>query len=204
MAFYDIWMPKLVGTLKSFFRTEGLFFGQERAIAPSNPSSGYYKFYPKTDGSWYLLDSSGTETELTSGGGDGEIPLGAIIAHYAGSSLTGMPSIATVQAAGFALCDGTTAATQGISGATITEATPDLNGGAEFIRASDTAGTEQSHQLESHTHSYGNERGTLNTFFTDHSGRYDATGSTGSPGGCSTGSETRPDYVTVVWFMRVK
>ena len=39
----------------------------DQSSTPSNPSSGYYKFYFKTDGKAYALDSSGTETEIGSG-----------------------------------------------------------------------------------------------------------------------------------------
>lgn len=35
-----------------------------QAGSPSNPSSGYYKFYVKDDGFAYLLNSSGTETQI--------------------------------------------------------------------------------------------------------------------------------------------
>jgi hypothetical protein len=45
----------------------------EQASTPSNPSSGDKKFYAKTDGKVYTLDSSGNEVEVGSGGGSGGI-----------------------------------------------------------------------------------------------------------------------------------
>lgn len=41
----------------------------EQASAPANPSAGFRKFYVKTDGKAYLLDSAGSERALGSGGG---------------------------------------------------------------------------------------------------------------------------------------
>ncbi len=35
---------------------------------PDTPSTGYWKIYPKTDG-WYILDDTGTETIISTGGG---------------------------------------------------------------------------------------------------------------------------------------
>lgn len=43
----------------------------EQIATPSNPSSGYNKVYPKSDGKFYSLKSDGTEEEL--GGGEGGI-----------------------------------------------------------------------------------------------------------------------------------
>jgi hypothetical protein len=44
----------------------------EQISTPSNPSAGYNKLYPKSDGKWYNLKSDGTESELGSGAGSGE------------------------------------------------------------------------------------------------------------------------------------
>ena len=43
----------------------------EHIATPSNPSSGSNKLYTKSDDKLYLLDSSGTETEIGAGGGGG-------------------------------------------------------------------------------------------------------------------------------------
>jgi hypothetical protein len=45
----------------------------DQASTPSSPSSGYYKIYAKTDGKAYLLNSSGVESPIGSGGGSGGI-----------------------------------------------------------------------------------------------------------------------------------
>lgn len=44
----------------------------DQASAPSSPSSGNYKFYVKTDGTAYVLNSSGIETAVGVGGGTNE------------------------------------------------------------------------------------------------------------------------------------
>lgn len=70
------------------------------------------------------------------------IGVGSIIAHT--TNLAGSETVAELQARGFALCDGTTAASQGITDAIITAATPNLNGG-RFLRG---GGAGQSGTLE--------------------------------------------------------
>lgn len=40
----------------------------ERPTTPTTPAAGFILFYPKTDHSFYRLDSTGTETQI--GGGD--------------------------------------------------------------------------------------------------------------------------------------
>lgn len=64
------------------------------------------------------------------------VGLGTIVAHT--THLMGSETIAEMQARGFALCDGSTAASQGIADAIITGATPNLNGG-RFLRGGTTA-----------------------------------------------------------------
>lgn len=44
----------------------------DQSSTPASPSSGYYKFYVKTDGSAYVLNSSGVETAVGAGGGTNE------------------------------------------------------------------------------------------------------------------------------------
>lgn len=46
--------------------------------APSTPESGYVTLYAKTDKKLYLKDDAGTETDLTSGGGSGDVATDAI------------------------------------------------------------------------------------------------------------------------------
>lgn len=70
---------------------------------------------------------------------DGMVGIGTIVAHTA--HLTGSTSIAQMRAAGFAVCDGTTPASQGIEDAVVTGATPDLTG--QFLRGATTSGDFQ-------------------------------------------------------------
>lgn len=48
---------------------DGINFTQ--IATPSSPSSGFNKIYPKSDGNFYTLNSSGIEAQLGSGGGGG-------------------------------------------------------------------------------------------------------------------------------------
>lgn len=59
------------------------------------------------------------------------VGVGTIVAHT--TNLAGSETIVEMQARGFALCDGTTPASQGITQALITGATPNLSGG-RFLR----------------------------------------------------------------------
>jgi hypothetical protein len=77
-------------------------------------------------------------------------PLATIITVYIG--IAGGPSIADMQANGWALCDGTTPASQGISGAAITAAMPDLNNTGKFLRGGTTAGIMQAESIGAHNH----------------------------------------------------
>lgn len=54
---------------------------------PSNPSSGFNKIYPKSDGLFYTLDSGGNEVAVGSGSGSGEI--NAVSNPSAASGTTG-------------------------------------------------------------------------------------------------------------------
>jgi hypothetical protein len=53
--------------MAQYIRSVG-FAGQ--ASAPTNPTSGNYKTYFKTDGKMYYKDSAGTEVEVGAGGGE--------------------------------------------------------------------------------------------------------------------------------------
>ena len=70
---------------------------EESGSAPSTPPAGVVRIYCKTsDSKLYIKNSSGTESDLTGGGGD-SIPAGSIM-PYAGSSAP----------AGWLLCHGST------------------------------------------------------------------------------------------------
>ncbi len=70
----------------------------------------------------------------------GSVGIGSIIGHTVGGQAT---SIAEMQRRGFALCDGTTPASQGVENAVLTGATPDLNTTGRFLRGSTTGGAFQ-------------------------------------------------------------
>jgi hypothetical protein len=106
------------------------------------------------------------------------VPIGTILPVYIG--LAGVPSVADLQARGWALCNGTTPASQGIANPVITVATPDLNNTGRFIRGGTTAGTVQADSVGAHNHPAGFSGGSTNTVG-DHTHSFSAT--TSSHGG---------------------
>jgi hypothetical protein len=167
---------------------------------PSAPPDGYRRLYPKSGGRLCDLGAASPETAL----GSGKVPIGTVIAHFTGG-VPNAAAFAEIRAAGFAVCDGTTPASQGISEAVITDAMPDLNGEARFLRGGAAAGTAQDHAMQSHTHAY-QKVGAAVTAESGSSGYYSGSGSgasSGTPTGAS-GSETRPINTSVIWIMRVR
>lgn len=85
----------------------------------------------------------------------GMVPIGSIVAHH--PDINGAAGISALRDAGFALCDGTTAAAQGIEDAAITGTLPDLNvgdGTGRFLRGTTgSTGELQDDQLQGHIHS---------------------------------------------------
>lgn len=77
------------------------------------------------------------------------VPLGTIIPVYIG--LTGVPTTAALQASGWALCNGTSPASQGVTGAVVTT-TPDLNSTGRFLRGGTLAGIVQADNVGTHAH----------------------------------------------------
>lgn len=61
----------------------------DQASTPSNPSAGFYKSYIKTDGKAYILNSSGTESKMGSGGGIFEASQNLILNNSFESDTTG-------------------------------------------------------------------------------------------------------------------
>ena len=94
-------------------------------------------------------------TAITGANIGGLIPLGGYIAM--GIGITGAASDANMLTAGFAKCDGTTPAAQGVSSPTITATMPDINAGA-FIRGNTVAWTTgaASGGADTHTHTMAN------------------------------------------------
>ncbi len=127
-------------------------------------------------------------------------------------SLTGAVTKATLQSKGWAICDGTTPASQGIADATITT-TPDLR--ERFLRhsADETTGgtggastvTLDVSQIPAHTHNIHYERNTANSS-TSVVGGYEGangTATTQSTGG-GLAHENKPPYYDICYFIKVK
>lgn len=127
-------------------------------------------------------------------------------------SVTGAVTKASLQARGWAICDGTTPAAQGISDATITT-TPDLR--ERFLRhsANETTGgtggastvTLDITQIPAHNHTLNYIRSTTGTR-TKITGGFD--GTSGSTTTSSTGGglshENKPPYYDICYFIKVK
>lgn len=79
----------------------------------------------------FAADAPALAGEVNGNFGAVAVGLGTLVAHT--TNLAGSETVVEMQARGFALCDGTTPAAQGITGALITAATPNLNGG-RFVR----------------------------------------------------------------------
>lgn len=162
----------------------------------------------------------------------GAVGIGSIIAHV--THLPGSESVEAMRARGFAVCDGSTPAEQGIADAVLAGATPDLNAAGRFLRGTDgptgvlqadaTARNGLALSETPHDHvtrvSDGpgscNRTALFNTGSVSAGPRVEWTRTTAS--GCSydtngavsnttleTGdAETRPANMSVVWLMRVR
>ena len=155
--------------------------------------------------------------------------VGSIIWHA--THLTGADSLTTMRSKGWALCDGTTALSQGVLNAVITGTLPDLVTDGRFIRAGSSSGTLQDDQIVAHkhtltdpTHSHNIRRNVGGGGPAEVGGgtAFDATdvstdaastgitiadaitlGGTGDPA-VSTGDETRPINISMLPLMRVR
>ncbi|MFX1587237.1 MAG: hypothetical protein ACFFC1_03695 [Promethearchaeota archaeon] len=160
----------------------------------------------------------------------GRVGIGSVIAHH--PDISGAESVSDMRAKGFATMDGTTPASQGISGAIITGAMPDWNGDERFLRGCDpgSAGTEQLDAFQGHKHRQGGiiansssayQVLTWGSYSPSPYPDYEYEPNTaeddevlpytspadygdGTHGTPRTDSETRPINVSVVWMMRVK
>ncbi|MCA9424307.1 MAG: hypothetical protein KC940_19450 [Candidatus Omnitrophica bacterium] len=95
----------------------------------------------------------------------GMIPIGSIIAHHL--DLSSAADLARITSSGFALCNGTTAASQGVADPVITGALPNLNVGdgiGRFLRGTTgTTGAEQDDQIQGHFHALPNHTHTASS-----------------------------------------
>jgi len=170
-------------------------------------------------------DSSSDELKISDGatfnaigGGSGTSQLGEV--RMFALSMTGAVTKATLQSAGWAICDGTTPATQGISSPTI-ETTPDLQN--NFIRMSNDESSGGSGGSETHNHLWSIKGGSWNAIAsanTSTNGLEQSYNSAGTVTGFSNDSgtlvmdgngdaytnkiSTLPTYYEVAYFMRVK
>ena len=154
-----------------FLFSRQLAYLMQEGIAEWDASTEYHENSivkdPGTIDQYYSIADDNTGNELTDdtkwlpvGSGPG-IPLGGYVAVAIG--MTGADSDATMIAKGFAKCNGTTPATQGVVSPAITATMPNINDGA-FIRGNATAWTTgaksggadtvtlSSTELPSHTH----------------------------------------------------
>jgi len=129
-------------------------------------------------------------------------------------SVSGAVTKASLQARGWAICDGTTAAAQGITSPTITAATPNLEN--KFIRGSDDEASSGTGGSETHNHQWFESS---NDTSWDENGGADrsmsittyAAGSTGpwdmvaQPVDLYTSNtSTLPSYYELVFFIKVR
>jgi len=112
-------------------------------------------------------------------------------------SMTGAVTKSALQTRGWAICDGTTPITQGITSPTI-ETTPDLQN--KFISMSDdeSSGTTGGSATMAHTHSTG-----ATTSYYDN-GSYSAVKTVNSSTGGATNTENRPPFYEMAFFIKVK
>ncbi len=152
------------------------------------------------------MTSNGPVFGLPPDGAIGEVKMFAL-------SISGAITKAILQARGWAICDGTTAADQGVTSATITAATPNLEN--KFIMGSDnetsgSTGGESTHtlteaEMPAHTHNVtiqnytggGNDIGGVGGLGTT------STNATSSVGN-DTAHENKPPYYELVFFIKVR
>jgi len=160
-----------------------------------------------TEGEMYYDSTSGLKVRGSSsfaviGGGElGEVKMFAL-------SMTGAITKAALQGKGWAICDGTTPAAQGISSPTI-ETTPNLQ--EKFLRMSNDETSGGTGGADTHTHvvpraGYGyNGSKTHGVLLTSNNGTISDSGTSISSATPDSGSSSSlPAYYEVAYFMKVK
>jgi hypothetical protein len=155
--------------------------------------------FPKVDGNVLYASEVNTVMGL----------LGQII--QVDISRTGALSKANLQAKGWAICDGTTPSSQGISSPTITT-TPDLR--EKFLRHSanettgGTGGSATKNLAHTHTYSGGNSavQNSDNNLYSASNGGLNTSGvvSISLANGGSTTQDILPPYYDICYFIKVK
>lgn len=155
-----------------------------------------------------IIDEYGQETNILNN--LGEVKMFAL-------SISGAVTKANLQSNGWAICDGTTPASQGISGAIITS-TPDLQ--HKFIRMSNDETSGGAGGSETHNHQWkSSASGTgypIETLSGTSGGKtYDSSGNLISVDSSTSGhikpynyytskEDTKPPYYELVYFIKVK
>lgn len=137
-------------------------------------------------------DLDDTNNAIIGGGLLGEVKMFAL-------SMSGAITKASLIARGWAICDGTTPATQGISSPTITT-TPDLQN--KFISMSDdeTSGTTGGSATMAHTHSHTHTGDGDAVRFLASGGDYKLT----NDATAASNTENRPPFYEMAFFLKVK
>ena len=133
-------------------------------------------------------------------------------------SIAGAVTKANLQSRGWAICDGTTPAAQGISSADITAATPNLE--HKFIRMSNDESSGGTGGAESHVHQWFNNSGTSgnNSIFIENNagaGDYNTFQSDGTTpenfdddymntDSYTDSQDSKPPYYELAFFIKVK
>ena len=152
--------------------------------------------FPFDDGN--VITAAGQNQAGRFAGALGEVKMFAL-------SETGAVTKANLQAAGWAICDGTTPTAQGISSADITSATPNLEN--KFIMGSDnetsgtTGGANQTDLSHDHTLTSTKQIDSITTGSGDY---IQDTSTTTTNSQLSATYDNRPAFYELVFFMKVK
>ena len=146
-----------------------------------------------TDDNLLAADLNDTINASLNGGFLSEVKMFAL-------SMTGAITKAVLQGNGWAICDGTTPAAQGISSPTITT-TPDLQDKFISMSNDESSGTTGGSATMAHTHTV--TPASLGYVFNDGSQRTPAAPSQVTSSAASN-TENRPPFYELVFFMKVK
>ena len=151
-----------------------------------------------------------TKNYVDSLGSGGGVPIGTVISFL--KDYAGAAALAELQADGWAFCEGTTPAAQGLIGAVITT-TPNLNGQNQFLRGADTSGGTGGSASHSHLSPvvFGGDGHHLKATW-GYGGGSSAAGSiafnwgsnSNRPHMRTSSASSLPPYYDVVWLIKVK
>jgi len=142
-----------------------------------------------------LYAADNVDTINAAAGDLGEVKMFAL-------SETGAVTKATLQGKGWAICDGTTPAAQGISSPTMTAATPDLQDKFISMSNDETSGTTGGSATMDHTHNTNLSLRNADSASDTSGGGYKINGNVST--GSATVTENRPPFYELVFFMKVR